>query len=154
MANQLDRPKRAAAFSFVLETAAADPQAAQRHFAAKLSVETDPADVHADLERGAPGFRLLDVRSAEHYAQCHIVGAESMPARGINAESVRAAGLSTDDVLVVYCWGPGCNGATKAALRLSALGFRVKEMIGGIEYWRREGHPVEGILGDAAPLVG
>ena len=32
-----------------------------------------------------------------------------------------------DRLLVVYCWGPGCNGATKAAVKLSALGFSVKE---------------------------
>ena len=49
-----------------------------------------------------------------------------------------------DTVLVVYCWGPGCNGATKAAVKLSALGFPVKEMIGGIEYWEdKERYPVE-----------
>src|SRR5207245_11627846 len=46
--------------------------------------------------------------------------------------------------VVVYCWGPACNAATKAAVRLAALGFRVKEMIGGIEYWDREGYGVEG----------
>lgn len=146
--------QRPVSFSFVLETAAADPATARDHFAAKLAVETDPADVHADLERGASGFRVLDVRRAEHYEQCHIPGAISLPARSINSDTVRAAGLSLHDVMVVYCWGPACNGATKAAMRLGVLGYRVKEMIGGIEYWRREGHPVEGTLGDAAPLVG
>jgi len=146
--------KRPVSFSFVLETAAADPATARAHFAEKLAVETDPADVRADLERGAPGFHVLDVRSAEHYEQCHVPGAISLPARGINADTVRAAGLSPDDMMVVYCWGPACNAATKAALRLTGLGYRVKGMIGGIEYWRREGHPVEGTLGDAAPLVG
>jgi rhodanese-related sulfurtransferase len=62
--------------------------------------------------------------------------------------------LPKEKVIVVYCWGVACNAATKAAMRLSALGFRVKEMIGGIEYWRREGGPVEGTLGEDAPLVG
>lgn len=42
--------------------------------------------------------------------------------------------------------------ATKAAAWLSALGFHAKEMIGGIEFWRREG-VVEGTLGESAPLV-
>lgn len=154
MAAQTEQAQRSATFSFVLETPAGEPSAAERHFAAKLSVETDPADVHADLQRGTTGFRLLDVRSAEQYEECHIPGALSLPARSINAESVRAAALSAADVLVVYCWGPGCNGAAKAALRLSSLGYRVKEMIGGIEYWRREGHPVEGTAVDTASLVG
>ena len=45
--------------------------------------------------------------------------------------------------MVTYCWGPGCNGATRAALTLAGLGFRVREMLGGFEYWAREGLPVE-----------
>lgn len=45
--------------------------------------------------------------------------------------------------VVVHCWGPGCDGATRAALALARLGFRVKEMLGGIEYWIREGYAVE-----------
>ena len=43
--------------------------------------------------------------------------------------------------VVTYCWGPGCNGATRAALEFARLGYRVKEMIGGYEYWVREGLP-------------
>jgi rhodanese-related sulfurtransferase len=54
--------------------------------------------------------------------------------------------------IVTYCWGPGCNSSTKAALKLASLGFKVKEMIGGLEYWRHEGLPIEGTLGAAAPL--
>jgi rhodanese-related sulfurtransferase len=41
--------------------------------------------------------------------------------------------------VVTYCWGPGCNGATRAALAFARLGYPVKEMIGGYEYWVREG---------------
>jgi rhodanese-related sulfurtransferase len=56
----------------------------------------------------------------------------------------RAAALLDPAVPVVtYCWGPGCNGATRAALALARLGYRVKEMLGGMEYWIREGFPVE-----------
>ena len=60
----------------------------------------------------------------------------------INAATTAA--FPHDKLLVVYCWGPGCNGATKAAMQLSALGFPVKEMIGGMECWaERERYPVE-----------
>jgi rhodanese-related sulfurtransferase len=45
--------------------------------------------------------------------------------------------------VVTYCWGPGCNGATRAALALALLGHRVREVIGGFEYWVREGLPVQ-----------
>ena len=51
---------------------------------------------------------------------------------------------------VVYCWGPGCNGATRAGLIISELGYAVKEMIGGFEYWAREGLPVDRIVFDTA----
>ncbi len=141
-----------ARFSLVLETPAADPEAAHRHFAAKLSVETDPSDVHADLGKGHTGFVVLDARSAEAYADCHVPGAVSLPYRQISEETT--ARWTREHVLVVYCWGPGCNAATKAAMRLSALGFRVKEMIGGLEYWRREGYAVEGSLGRDASMYG
>ena len=48
---------------------------------------------------------------------------------------------------VVYCWGPGCNGATRAALAFARLGYHVKEMLGGYEYWVREGFPVRTATG-------
>ena len=49
-------------------------------------------------------------------------------------------GAATAETLfVVYCAGPHCNGADKAAMRLAALGRPVKKMIGGIEGWRDEG---------------
>jgi len=137
-------------FSFVLEHAAAEPAAAERHFLAKLAFETDPADVHLDLERGHPGIALVDSRSPEAYARCHIPGAINLPTRTISQETT--ASLPRDKVIVSYCWGPGCNGSTRAAAKLAALGFRVKEMIGGIGYWRKEGLPVEGTSPHDAPL--
>lgn len=138
-------------FSLVLETPAARPEDAQRHFLARLSVETDAADVRLDLQHGQNSFVLIDAPSAQDFEECHIPGAINLPSRRITTEST--AHLSKEQLLVVYCWSPGCNAATKAAARLSALGFQVKEMIGGIEYWRREGGKVEGTLGENAPLV-
>ena len=138
-------------FSLVLETPPANPEEAHRHFLSKLSVETDAADVRLDLQRGQDGFLLIDARGARDFEECHIPGAINLPYRKITTESI--AHLAKEKPIVVYCWSPGCNAATKAAVRLSALGFQVKEMLGGIEYWRREGGPVEGSLGEAAPLV-
>ena len=143
---------RPVSHSFVLEHAAAASTDAHRHFAAKLAVETDPSDVHADLERNVDRIVVVDARSAQHFAECHVPGAISMPHRSITKEST--ASLSRDVCVVVYCWGPACNAASKACVRLSALGFQVKEMIGGLEYWRHEGYAVEGTLGVNAPLHG
>ncbi|MYD09968.1 MAG: rhodanese-like domain-containing protein [Chloroflexi bacterium] len=126
--------------SRVAESPPVTDNPAQKFFADKLRYETDPADVHAEMESGAPGFVLLDVRSAEDYADKHVAGSESLPYRDISPQ--RLAEYSDDAHFVVYCWGPGCNGSTKAALRLAELGRAVKEMIGGIEYWEREGYPL------------
>ena len=131
-------------FSFVLETPAASPAEAQEHFAAKLTLETDAWDVKTDMERGRSDFVVIDTRSREDYDDRHIAGAISFPHRTMNVETT--AHLPKDKVMVTYCWGPGCNGSTKGALKLASLGFRVKELIGGLEYWIRESGPVEGKL--------
>src|SRR5712664_4166214 len=94
--------------------------------------------------------RTSSTRSPDAYARCHIPGAINLATRTISPETT--ASLPRDKVIVTYCWGPGCNGSTRAAAKLAALGFRVKEMIGGIGYWRKEGLPVEGSSPDDAPL--
>ena len=91
--------------------------------------------------RGDPGFVLLDSRSGEAWAQGHVPGAVHLPGREIEARA--PVELDRSVPVVTYCWGPGCNGATRAALALTRLGYRVREMIGGFEYWAREGLPVE-----------
>ncbi|MDQ3918907.1 MAG: rhodanese-like domain-containing protein [Acidobacteriota bacterium] len=131
-------------FSFVLEIPAASPEDARAHFRSKLAFETDPWDVKTDMERGRTDFVVIDVRSREDYEARRIAGAVSLPHRSINAETT--SHLPKDKVLVTYCWGPGCNASTKGALRLAALGFRVKELIGGLEYWIKDGGQVEGKL--------
>jgi len=45
-------------------------------------------------------------------------------------------------VYVVYCDGIGCNASTKGAYKLARLGFRAKELLGGLDWWRRDGHSV------------
>lgn len=143
---------RAAVHSFVLDPAPASPDEARRHFAARLAFETDPADLAIDLERRAANLVVVDSRSPQAYEACHIPGAINLPTRTITADST--AHLPKDAVLVVYCWSPGCNGSTRASLRLATLGFQVKELIGGLEYWRLEGRAVEGTLGESAPMYG
>lgn len=139
-----------ARFSAVTEYPAAIPDAAERHFVAKLAVETDVSDVAHDLAAGTGPIVVIDVRLPTDYELCRVRGAINIPHRRIDGGTT--AELPRDATLVTYCWGPGCNAATKAALRLARLGFRVKEMIGGLEYWRLEGCPVDGALGVAAPL--
>jgi rhodanese-related sulfurtransferase len=123
--------------SYVTEIAAADSAAALAHFEASLRYETDCWDVHDAFARDAADFVLLDVRSPELYAAGHVPGARSMPQRKIVA--ARLAAIPPDTLFVVYCAGPHCNGAARAAVRLARLGRPVKLMIGGITGWLDEG---------------
>jgi rhodanese-related sulfurtransferase len=126
----------------------AEHQGAAAFFTARLRYQTDVADVRAALAANRPGFVLVDSRGGPAWRQGHIPGALHLPTDEIPE---RAPHLLDPAVpLVTYCWGPGCNGATKAALTLSRLGYRVREMIGGIEYWIREGFPVETATGTTA----
>ena len=126
------------------------PADAAAHFARRLAVETDVSDVAAALDSGAPGFVLLDSRSTEAWAQGHVPGALHLPGREIASRADDE--LDRSVAVVTYCWGPGCNGATRAALALALLGFQVREMIGGFEYWAREGLPVETTEGVRSPV--
>ena len=110
------------------------------HFAARLSFETDPSDVRAAQVAG-DRFVLVDSRGDSAWQQGRAVGAIHLPTSRIAAEAV--ATIPVDAPVVVYCWGPGCNGGTKAALAFARLGYAVREMLGGFEYWAREGLPVE-----------
>lgn len=127
--------------SNVLIHPAADCETANEFFSNKLGFETDCSDVYADIKNNNKQFVLLDVRSVEAFNKSHAITAESMPHANINQEAFSK--YDKDSTFVVYCWGPGCNGATKAAKKISALGFTVKEMIGGIQYWEDfERYPV------------
>lgn len=127
----------------VTSVAAASSGEALAHFEQLFRLETDCWDVHEALSSGEPGFVLLDVRSPEHFEEAHVAGAISLPHRKITGSRMSAWPPAT--LFVVYCAGPHCNGAARAAVRLSALGRPVKMMIGGITGWRDEGFPlVEG----------
>lgn len=123
-----------------LETQFASSDEAVRHFQDLLRFETDCWDVHASLATGDPGFVLLDVRSPTMYGAGHVDGSVNLPHGKINERNL--ASYPSDTLFIVYCNGPHCNGADKAALRLARLGRPVKKMIGGIEGWKTEGYQV------------
>ncbi|MFJ4468677.1 rhodanese-like domain-containing protein [Streptomyces sp. NPDC089424] len=126
----------------VLRVAPAAPAAAAAHFRASLAFHADVSDVAAALAAdGDPGFVLVDSRSTESWDQGHIPGAVHLPTTLIPGQAGQHLDKSVP--VVTYCWGPGCNGATRAALALAELGYQVKEMLGGFEYWVREGFAYE-----------
>jgi len=128
---------QAPAKSLVTAVAPAPSPRALEHFAALLEFETDCWDVHAASTAGPADFVLLDVRSPALFAAGHVPGAVNLPHAKIVQGTLRDYAAAT--VFVVYCAGPHCNGAHRAALRLAQLGRPVKVMIGGITGWLDEG---------------
>ena len=133
-------------------TTSQDTSAAVAHFAGRLAFETDVADVHTALAgrtaADAP-FTLVDVRSQESWDQGHVPGAVHLPSGKVRLRAEQT--IDRDRPVVTYCWGPGCNAATKAALEFARLGYEVKEMIGGFEYWVREGFAYDTATGQVQP---
>lgn len=110
------------------------------YFTAKLSYETDASDVYA-AQKAGEDIVVVDVRSDEAWAQGRASGAIHMHYSEIAARAPEE--IPRDAKVVVYCWSPGCNAGAKGALEFAKLGYEVREMIGGFEYWAREGYPVE-----------
>lgn len=128
------------ATSQVLAYAPASPSQTADYMLQKLSFHADAWDVAEDLRSGVQALVVIDTRSEAHYAKGHVPGAINFPHRLMDAASTAA--LDRSKVYVTYCDGIGCNGSTKGAYKLAALGFTVKEMLGGLDFWLRDGQPV------------
>jgi len=111
------------------------------HYRRKLAFETDSWDLHEALARNEPVV-AVDGRSAAAYAREHIPGSLNLPHREIDATSTAA--LDRSKLYVCYCDGIGCNASTKTALKLLKLGFRVRELTGGLDWWKRDGYATDG----------
>ena len=123
--------------SAVSRPSAAASDRTASHFASLLEFETDCWDTHHAISNGRQNFVLLDVRGEEAYAKGHLPEAVHLPHQQIRED--RMASYTVNTLFVVYCAGPHCNGADKAALNIAKLGRPVKKMIGGVTGWIDEG---------------
>ncbi|MHC8367409.1 rhodanese-like domain-containing protein [Pseudomonas sp. ZT5P21] len=123
--------------SLVRNVPAAPSAIALMHFSNRLTFETDCSDVYGSQQAGDVDFVLVDVRGSQAFQRGHVPGAINLPGRSLTAQGL--AGYAKSTLFVVYCAGPHCNGANKAAVKLAALGYPVKEMIGGVIGWLDEG---------------
>ncbi len=110
----------------------------------KLAYETDSWDLSESIRRGE-AVVVIDARSVAAYNKEHIPGAISLPHREMDEQTT--AKLDKSVLYVSYCDGIGCNASTKGALKMAQLGFQVKELIGGLDWWKRDGYATEGEKG-------
>jgi len=112
-----------------------------QHYENKLAFEIDSWDLQLALQ-SRQLLTIIDTRSTEAYLLEHIPGAINISHRTMDDETCKD--INRDALMVTYCDGIGCNASTKGALKMANLGFKVKELIGGLDWWKRDGHQTEG----------
>ena len=120
------------------------------HYHRKLSYEMDSWDTYLALQQ-QQNIVVVDGRSEDAFAPEHIPGALNLPHKAICFNTTE--NLDRSKIYVCYCDGIGCNASTKAALKLLSLGFEVRELIGGLDWWKRDGYSTEGLEGQADTSV-
>ena len=112
-----------------------------KYYESKLAFEMDPSDLFDALNNGEM-IIAVDARKVFAFEAERIAGAINFPHREMTIENTQH--LDKELTYVVYCGGIGCNASTKGALNLTKLGFKVKELIGGLQWWKIDGYATEG----------
>lgn len=118
-----------------------------KYYQDKLSYEIDSSDLFEALEKG-DNVVVIDARKSFAYDEEHIPQAINLPHREMN--EITTTDFDKSAIYVVYCDGIGCNASTKGAMNMTKLGFVVKELIGGLEWWKFDGYPTEGTKSKSA----
>jgi rhodanese-related sulfurtransferase len=108
-----------------------------KYYSDKLAYEIDSWDLNVALQAGESVI-VIDTRSPEAFQLEHIPGAINIPHRTMSPQTTSQ--VDRNALVVTYCDGIGCNGSTKGAVNMLRLGFRVKELMGGLDWWRRDGN--------------
>jgi len=111
------------------------------YYSDKLKYEIDSWDLHDSLQNKVKVI-VIDARSKEAYEIEHIPNSINIPQRIMDKNSTKD--LDTSYLYVTYCDGIGCNASTKGALKMTQLGFNTKELLGGIDWWKRDGYETAG----------
>jgi len=111
------------------------------YYESKLKNETDSWDLFEDL-KNEKDITVVDARSNLAYETEHIPGAINFP--HITMSDLTTSHLDKRKIYVTYCDGIGCNSSTNSTLKLSKLGFKVKELLGGLDWWKRDGYATDG----------
>ncbi|BDH44525.1 rhodanese [Salmonella enterica subsp. enterica serovar Choleraesuis] len=114
------------------------------YYQQKLAWETDSWDLYLALKNNE-NIVVIDGRSEEAWRREHIPGSINLPHREICTNSTEQ--LDKSKMYICYCDGIGCNGSTRTAMKLLTLGFQVKELLGGLDWWKRDGYTTAGTEG-------
>ena len=114
------------------------------YYSDKLKYEIDSWDLSQSLSENKK-LIVIDARSEEAFDTEHILSSINIPHRTMNEETTKD--LDKSYLYVTYCDGIGCNASTKGALKMAELGFEVKELLGGLDWWKRDGYKTSNTSG-------
>lgn len=112
-----------------------------KHYQDKLEYQWDSADLFEYLEAD-PDIVVIDTRKEFAFEEEHIPTAINFPHRIM--DEVSTSHMDRSKTYVCYCDGIGCNGSTRGSLKMTKLGFKTRELIGGLDWWKRDGYATEG----------
>lgn len=110
----------------------------------KLAYEIDSWDLSV-LIKNQENIVVIDTRSKSFHDMENIPTSINLPHSQMTEETTKE--FDKTKLYITYCDGIGCNGSTKGALNMAKLGFRVKELLGGLDWWKRDGHETKGTSG-------
>jgi len=108
-----------------------------KHYESKLKYEIDSWDLNTLLEN-KENIVIIDTRSQAAYEKEHIKQSVNIPHRTMSEQTISFINKNT--LVITYCDGIGCNASTKGALNMTKLGYKVKELMGGLDWWKRDGY--------------
>jgi rhodanese-related sulfurtransferase len=112
-----------------------------KYYEDKLNYELDSSDLYQMMIRNE-NIIVIDTRTEECYNRLHIPNSINIPHRNMN--EINTKNLDKSYLYVTYCDGIGCNASTKGALNMLKLNFKVKELLGGLDWWIRDGYETHG----------
>lgn len=132
--------------------------------------ETDAWELFWAIKQGKP-VKVVDGRSPEAFAREHIPGALNLPLDSLDtgeaasAANANAGALtrkltpslaSLDPTILYVSCDDGIDGdvAERLAHRLQAAGLNVQLLVGGVDWWRRDGYSTEGENAQTGTRVG
>ena len=95
-------------------------------------------------QREAENLAVVEVLSAEQYAEFHLPGALNVPLGDDFATAIQQAVPDKQQPVLLYCYDSDCEASGKAADQMEVLGYqKVYDYEAGKVDWEAAGLPVE-----------
>lgn len=98
-----------------------------------------PQEFRTKLANDSSAY-LLDVRKSDEFANGHLEGAHLL--NWLDADSFKHGAKSLDKSKTIYLYCRSGRRSNEAARYLSAQGYNVVDMKGGILAWEENGYPI------------